>query len=73
MLTTQYASKRQAFAALLVRHHRCPRTGARRADQLRLCAAKVALMSLDEASHPILPGLDAHRLTPADWRNRPVP
>ena len=46
---------------------------ARRADQLRLYAARVALMSLDEARHPIPPGLDAHHLTPADWRNRPVP
>ena len=46
---------------------------ARRADQLRLYAARDALMSMDGASHPILPGLDTHCLTPADWRNRPVP
>ncbi len=46
---------------------------ARRADQLRLYAARDALISLDDASQPILPGLDTHRLTPADWRNRPVP
>lgn len=70
---TPYAGKRQAFAALLARRHRCPRTGARRAVQLRLYAARDALMSMHEASHPILPGLDAHRLAPADWRNRPVP